>query len=116
MLVRRGEAEIPDSARRSFRLLAERLNRWTLIEFKSPVDTLGRGDLGRLLGISHLFEAQQPENIPASEMSRVILAPSLSSPFATDARHLGSIWWKMNRACGGLQAGCLQPGCWKSTG
>jgi hypothetical protein len=43
VLIRRGESEVPDTARKSFRALSERLNRWTLIEFKSPVDALERG-------------------------------------------------------------------------
>jgi hypothetical protein len=87
--VRRGEAEIPERARKSFRALAERLNRWTLIEFKSPVDALARGDLDRLLGVCHLFRAQQPEAIAASEISLVILAPSLTKPFHAEVNQLG---------------------------
>ena len=89
VLVRRGEAEIPDSARRSFRVLAQRLNRWTLIEFKSPVDSLEYGDLGRLLGIGHLFVAQQPPSISAAEVSFIFLAPVLTKPFEVEAQRLG---------------------------
>jgi hypothetical protein len=89
VLVRRGTVEIPDSARRSFRALAERLNRWTLIEFKSPVDSLERGDLGRLFGIAHLFMAQQAEVLSASDVSLVILAPSATKPFETEVQQLG---------------------------
>jgi hypothetical protein len=89
ILVRRGEAEIPDSARRSFPVLTERLNRWTLIEFKSPVDSLEHGDLDRLFGIGHLFFAQQSPSIGASDVSFVILAPVLTKPFEADVRRLG---------------------------
>jgi hypothetical protein len=89
VLVRRGEAETPDRARRSFRALAERLNHWTLIEFKSPVDSLERGDLARLIGISCLFIAQQPEVIAASEMSLVILAPSVTKAFQAEVQQFG---------------------------
>jgi hypothetical protein len=92
VLVRRGAAAIPDSARRSFGALAERLNRWTLIEFKSPVDSLERGDLGRLFGVAHLFIAQQAEEISASDVSLVILAPSSTKPFEAEVQQLGLRW------------------------
>jgi hypothetical protein len=104
VLVRRGEAEIPDSARRSLRALAERLNRWTLIEFKSPMDSLERGDLGRLFGVGHLFVAQQSDAIAASDVSYIILASSLTKPLENEAQHLG------------LSLAEDEPGIWRIAG
>jgi hypothetical protein len=91
VLVRREQAEVPELARRSLPALVERLNRWTLIEFKSPVDSLERGDLDRLLGVAHLFCAQQPEPIASANLSLVILAPSLTKPFEADAKLRGLV-------------------------
>jgi hypothetical protein len=89
VLMRRGQAEIPELARRWLPSLVERLNHWTLIEFKSPVDALERGDLERLLAVALLFSAQQPEPVVPADLSLVILAPSLTAPFKADVGRLG---------------------------
>ncbi|HUG92302.1 MAG TPA: hypothetical protein VML55_15795 [Planctomycetaceae bacterium] len=69
VLVRRQPGEVPERARRWWPALTERLNRWTILEFKSPVDALERGDLDRLVAISLLFCAQQPEPVDLADVS-----------------------------------------------
>ena len=89
VLIRREQLEVPDSARAQIPALLRRLNRWTLIEFKSPVDSLQRGDLDRLLGVAHLFCGQQPEPLDSADLSLIVLAPSVTDHFETDVRLRG---------------------------
>ncbi|MGH7201733.1 MAG: hypothetical protein ACREJB_14085 [Planctomycetaceae bacterium] len=81
VLIRREEGELSADARRELHALVERLNRWSLIEFKSPVDALEGGDLDQLFGVAHLFCAQQSEPIASRDLSLIVLAPSLNQPF-----------------------------------
>ncbi|HUG91296.1 MAG TPA: hypothetical protein VML55_10705 [Planctomycetaceae bacterium] len=89
VLMRREQAEVPELARRWLPTFADRFNRWTIVEFKSPVDALERCDLDRLLAIAHLFRAQRAEPITAAEMSLVFLAPSLTKSLEADVASLG---------------------------
>ncbi|MGH7202361.1 MAG: hypothetical protein ACREJB_17280, partial [Planctomycetaceae bacterium] len=89
VLIRRESGELPESARRDLRILVERLNRWTLIEFKGPTDALDRFDLDRLLGVAYLFCSQQPKPIRSSDLSLIVLAPRLNRPFRENLRVRG---------------------------
>jgi hypothetical protein len=89
VLIRREQSDLLEAARSQIPALLRRLNRWTLIEFKSPVDSLQRGDLDRLLGVAHLFCGQQPDPPDSEEMSLVILAPSVTDAFEADVRIRG---------------------------
>jgi len=81
LLIRRLEVELPEMALRDLPAICRRLNNFTLIEFKSPADSLERGDWNKLLGCAHLFVAQSESGIPASEITLMILAPRLTSVF-----------------------------------
>jgi hypothetical protein len=89
VLVRRDRSEPFGRHQNHLPALVPRLNRWTLIEFKSPVDALQRGDLDRLLGVAHLFCGQQPESLPSEDLSLVVLAPSRTEPFLDEAKIRG---------------------------
>ena len=66
--------------------LVQRLNRFTLVEFKSPSDALEHGDLDYLFGCAHLFRAQQPEPISNTDLSLILLAPTITSALRRDAQ------------------------------
>ncbi len=88
VLIRREGTEIPESKRREAASLFPLLNRYTLIEFKGPTDSLERGDFAQLLGCAFLWHSQQTESVPHGEVSLVILAPTLTGPFRDELRLL----------------------------
>src|SRR5262245_33675506 len=56
LLLRQEEGgELPESVRRVLAGLADRLNRYTLLEFKGPTDTLRAGDCRTFLAYAHLY-------------------------------------------------------------
>jgi hypothetical protein len=89
LLIRRKGGQLSAARCQELSALLPLLNRFTLIEFKGPTDTLQRGDLGQLLGCSFLWHSQQSEPIPHSEVSLVILAPTGSKGFSDELRLLG---------------------------
>ena len=81
LLIRRLEVKLPETALRDLSAICRRLNAYTLIEFKSPADTLERGDWNKLLGCAHLFVAQSESGIHRAELTLIILAPRLTAAF-----------------------------------
>jgi hypothetical protein len=69
LLIRREKGELSEVRRREVAALLPLLNRFTLIEFKSPTDSLERGDFAQLVGCAFLWHSQQKEPIPM-KMSR----------------------------------------------
>jgi hypothetical protein len=45
------------------------LNRFTLIEFKGPTDTLEPGDMAQLVDCVFLWHSQQAERVPEADIS-----------------------------------------------
>ena len=84
VLIRRLDKEIPDHARKTLAAISQRLNAYTLIEFKSPVDTLERGDWNKVLGCAHLFVAQSDEPIRSKDLSVMFLALVLTKGFQAE--------------------------------
>lgn len=84
LLIRRLEIELPELALRDLPAICRRLNTFTLIEFKSPADSLERGDWNKLLGCAHLFVAQAESGIQSSELTLIILAPRLTTSFRNE--------------------------------
>jgi len=81
VLIRRLDKEIPDHARQALAAICRRLNAYTLIEFKSPVDALERGDWNKVNAYAHLFVAQAGESIHLKNLSLMFLAPALTRSF-----------------------------------
>ena len=50
LLIRREAGELSEASRRDWSVRVPLLNRFTLIEFKGPTDTLQPGDLAQLVG------------------------------------------------------------------
>lgn len=84
VLIRRESGETTELARRDLGVLIAHMNQWTLIEFKSPTDSLEQGDVDKLLGVTQLFCAQQRERIPSAQLTVMILAPDVNEPFRQD--------------------------------
>jgi len=89
VLIRRQDGQLPESASRDLFALVKLLNRFTLVEFKSPTDSLEAGDLDYLFACAHLFRAQQSQRIDHSELTLIVLAPSVTRPFLEDLSGTG---------------------------
>ena len=70
-------------------MLVPLLNRFTLMEFKGPTDSLQPGDVAYLFGCVFLWHGQQPERIPPDDISLVILAPSGNQAVHDELRCFG---------------------------
>ena len=75
-------------------LLVPLLNRFTLIEFKGPTDTLEPGDLAQLVGCAFLWHSQQAERLPQADISLVVLAPSVNEASRDELHSLG---WQISK-------------------
>ena len=89
LLIRREAGQLSEAARRDLAVLVPLLNRFTLIEFKGPTDTLEPGDLAQLVGCAFLWHSQQAERIPQADVSLVVLAPSVNEAIRDELRCLG---------------------------
>jgi hypothetical protein len=89
IVILRRLGELSELALRELAPLVARLNEITLLEFKSPTDALGRGDLSYLLGCAFLFHGQQRPPVARGTLTTVILAPALTGPFREDVDRLG---------------------------
>jgi hypothetical protein len=89
LLLHREQGELPESARQILAGLVERLGEYTLLEFKSPSDTLRAGNFQTFLAYAFLYRAQ---NLPLLELIRMhllVLAPQLTRPDHDELRTLG---------------------------
>jgi len=89
LLIRREAGELTAASRRDLAVLLPLLNRFTLIEFKGPTDTLEPGDLAQLVGCAFLWHSQQAERIPQADVPLVVLAPSVNEAIREELRCLG---------------------------
>ena len=91
LLLRREGKELPESKKREVAALLPLLNRFTLMEFKGPTDSLERGDFAQLIGCAFLWHSQQADPISHDEVSLVVLAPTINRPLREELRLLGYI-------------------------
>src|SRR5271166_2532689 len=89
LLVRKVEGELPEEARRVLAGLAEYLNELTLLELKSPSDTLRAGDLQTFLAYALLYRAQNEPLLAPDSLHLLVLAPRLTRPYGEELRVLG---------------------------
>jgi hypothetical protein len=69
LLIRREAGQLSEASQRDLSVLVPLLNRFTLIEFKGPTDTLESGDLAQLVGCAFLWHGQQAELVPQADVS-----------------------------------------------
>jgi hypothetical protein len=104
LLLQQQRGELPGSVRRMLTGLVEYLNAYTLLEFKSPSDTLRAGDFQTLLAYALLYRAQNRPLLPLDQLNVLVIAPRLTSPYREELR-----------VCRVL-AGREQPGIWRLQG
>ena len=75
LLLRRESGDLPESACRVLAGLAERLNEYTLVEFKSPTDTLRAGDFQTFLAYALLYRAQNEALLDPKRLTLLVVAP-----------------------------------------
>lgn len=88
-LVRKRDDELPVSVRTTLAGLAEYLNEFTLVEFKSPSDSLRAGDFQTFLAYAYLYRAQNEPLLASDRLNLLLVAPRLSGPFREELRILG---------------------------
>ncbi len=89
LLLRQEEGELPERARAILAGLAEYLNEFTLLELKSPSDTLRAGDFQTFLAYALLYRAQNSPLLLPERMNLLVLAPRLTAPYREEMRLLG---------------------------
>src|SRR5436190_22700091 len=101
LLLHKEQGELPESARKILAGLAEYLNEFTLIEFKSPSDTLRAGDFQTFLAYVLLYRAQNHPLLELDKMHLLVIAPRLSQPYLEEMQTLG------------VTAQAERPGIWR---
>jgi hypothetical protein len=89
LLIRREAGQLSTARRQDVDILLPLLNRFTLIQFKGPTDALQRGDLAQLIGCAFLWLSQQAERIPHSDISLMVLAPTVNEAARDELQLLG---------------------------
>lgn len=104
LLLQQQSGELPETTRRILAGLAEYLNAFTLLEFKSPSDTLRAGDFQTFLAYALLYRAQNDPFLPTDRLNLVVIAPRLTKPYQKELR-----------ACGVVAEG-VEAGIWRLRG
>jgi hypothetical protein len=104
LLLQKEQGELPQSARQMVAGLVECLGERTLVEFKSPSDTLRAGDFQTFLAYALLYRAQNQPLLDPSRLHLVVLAPRLTKPYREELRVLG------------VTAQQQEPGIWRLHG
>jgi hypothetical protein len=89
LLLHKEQGELPASARQVLAGFVERLGEYTLVEFKSPSDTLRHGDFQTFLAYALLYRAQQMPLLEPARLHMVVIAPRLTRPYLEELRTLG---------------------------
>jgi hypothetical protein len=89
LVIRRESGRLSPASRRDLGVLLRLLNRISLLQFKGPTDALERGDLAQFIGCAFLWHSQQAEAIRHSDISLLIVAPSLNNALRDELRLLG---------------------------
>jgi hypothetical protein len=104
LLLEKGTGELPESVRKTLAGIAEYLSTFTLLEFKSPTDTLRAGDFQTFLAYTLLYRAQNAPLLDAAQMSLLVVAPRVTKPYRSEWQALG------------VAAEQEQPGIWRLQG
>ncbi len=91
LLLRKEQGELPARARQVLAGLVGYLGEITLLEFKSPSDTLRAGDFQTFLSYALLYRAQNDALLAPDRLHLLVLAPRLTKPYREELRVLGVI-------------------------
>ncbi|MBV9124607.1 MAG: hypothetical protein JO112_14720 [Planctomycetes bacterium] len=75
LLLHQQQGDLPESARQILAGVVEHLGAYTLLEFKSPSDTLRAGDFQTLLAYALLYRAQHQPLLDPKQLHLLVLAP-----------------------------------------
>jgi hypothetical protein len=89
LLLRQQAGELPESVRQVLAGLAEYFNEWTLLEFKSPSDTLRAGDFHTFFAYALLYRQQTDPLLDPGRLNLIVLAPRLTEPYREELRTCG---------------------------
>src|SRR5215471_9289041 len=89
LLLLKEQGDLPESARKILAGLVEYFGELTLLEFKSPSDTLRAGDFQTFLAYALLYRAQNQPLLEPSKLHLLVLAPRLTKPYREELRVLG---------------------------
>jgi hypothetical protein len=112
LLLHKEQGELPQSARRILAGLVECLGEFTLLEFKSPSDTLRAGDFQTFLAYSLLYRAQHHPLLEPARLHLLVLAPKLTKPYRQELRTLGVTAEPQERGIWRLQGGLIVHRTW----
>jgi hypothetical protein len=112
LLLHKTQGELAEPTRKILAGLVEYLNDYTLLELKSPSDTLRAGDFQTLLAYALLYRAQNQPMLDPSRLTLVIIAPHLSSPYENELRLLGGTIQQEQAGIRRLQGGTLGHPAW----
>jgi hypothetical protein len=104
LLLHKEQGDLPPEARRILAGLVEYLGAYTLLEFKSPSDTLRAGDFQTFLSYALLYRAQNQPLLDPALLHLLVLAPRLTRPYRDELRTLG------------VTAEQQEPGIWRLQG
>ncbi len=103
-LLHKEQGELPAGARQVLAGLVERLGEYTLVEFKSPSDTLRAGDFQTFLAYALLYRAQNQPLLDPGRLHLLVVAPRLTRPYREELKALG------------VTAQQEEPGIWRLQG
>jgi hypothetical protein len=89
LLLRKAQGELPEPVLRVLAGLVEYLGELTLVEFKSPSETLRAGDFQTFLAYALLYRAQNDPLLDARRLHMVVIAPKLTRPYQEELQALG---------------------------
>jgi hypothetical protein len=112
LLLQKEEGELPLSARQILAGLAEHLGNLTLLEFKSPTDTLRTGDFQTFLAYALLYRAQNQPLLEPSNLHLLVIAPRLTKPYLEELRTLGVTVLQEDAGVWRLQGGLVIHPMW----
>jgi hypothetical protein len=112
LLLRKTQGELSEEARKILAGLAEYLNDYTLVELKSPSDTLRAGDFQTLLAYALLYRAQNEPTLEPGKLTLIVIAPRLTSPYADELRLLGVTARQETEGIWRLEGGTLGHPAW----
>jgi hypothetical protein len=112
LLLRKEQGELPASARQILAGLVEYLGELTLVEFKSPSDTLRAGDFQTFLAYVLLYRAQNQPLLESSKLHLLVIAPKLTKPYRKELRTLGVTASQVEQGIWCLQGGLIIHPTW----
>ncbi len=112
LLLQKEQGELPAGARQVLAGLVEYLGERTLLEFKSPSDTLRAGDFQTFLAYALLYRAQNQPLLEPGRLHLLVLAPRLTRPYREEMQVLGVTAQQQEPGIWSLQGGPVVHPTW----